>query len=92
MGQEVARWFANTEVKQHSNELARIERQEEKAAAEVGAITRTTERAMMAGLLITRTRNMAEQVAPDAAEKLAMFDIASTGALMSVISNVSKGR
>ncbi|MDX2974386.1 hypothetical protein [Kribbella solani] len=92
MSQEVARWFANAEVKQHSNELARIERIEEKAAAEIGLVARTTERAMMAGLLITRVRNMAEQVAPDAAEKLALIDIGSTGALMNVISNASKGR
>lgn len=90
MSNEPVLW-RNAEARQHSTELARIERKEEKAAAEVGAITRTTERAMMAGLLITRTRNMAEQVAPDAAEKLALMDIASTGALMNAISNVSKG-
>ena len=92
MSKELSRWLASAEVKQHSTELARIDRKEEKAAAELGAIARTTERAMLAGLCVTRTRNMAEQMAPDAAEKLALFDIASTGAMMNVISNLNKGR
>jgi hypothetical protein len=92
MSNELSRWLASTDVKQHRTELTRVGWREEKAAAELGAIARTTERAMLAGLCVTRTRNMAEQMAPDAAEKLALFDIAATGAMMNVISNLNKGR
>lgn len=80
--------FRSAELKQHGRELDRLERKEEKAAAELGTIARTTERAMLAGLAVTKTRNAAEQLAPDAAEKLALMDLASTGAMLGVIQRV----
>jgi hypothetical protein len=90
LGTEVARWFASGEVRQHHRELDTIWRAEEKAAAQIESIGRTTERAIMAGLCVTRTRNMAEQLAPDAADKLAMFDIASAAAIANVITDLTR--
>lgn len=62
--------FRTAEIRQHSRDLERLDRREEKAAAELGVIARTTERAMLAGLAVTNTRNVAEQLARDIAEKL----------------------
>lgn len=84
--------FRSADARRHGAELARLERNEERAEAELGVIARTTQRAMIAGMVITKTRNAAELLSPDGAEKYALFDLASTGAIVNVIQSAARGR
>lgn len=82
--------FRSADAKRHSAELARLDRSEERAEAVIGAIARTVQRATFAGVIMTKTRNAAEQLAPDGAESYAVFALAGTGAIVNVIQTVGR--
>ncbi|GAB3428655.1 hypothetical protein [Flindersiella endophytica] len=89
-GTELSQWFASPAERQHSRDLAAIERQRDKGMARIRAIAQVADFAMMAGAAVTQTRNQAERIVPDGAEKFAMIDTASTAAIMNVVIDMGR--
>lgn len=72
-------------ARRHARELDRIDRQAERAEAEIDAIGGVTERAIIRTAMVQRTRAAAEHLAPDGAELYALLSIAGATQMGQVI-------
>lgn len=89
---EPTRWFPSPIERQHSRDLAALDRRCELAEEEAASIARLEARANFEKMKTTLVRRQAEHIAPDGADDYAMISMASTMAIVNVITRHSRGR
>jgi len=89
---EPTRWFPSAVERQQSRELAALDRRSELAEEEAASIVRLEARANFEKTKATLVRRQAERIAPDGADDYAMISMASTMAIVNVITRYGRGR
>jgi hypothetical protein len=88
----VIRWLTGTPAdRQHSREMAEIERRGERANLKVAIVGHVAKRAMVETTQTNLIRQEAERVAPDGSELYAMIAVAAAVEFTEVISRINRG-
>lgn len=87
-----ARWFPNAVERQHSRDLAALDRRSELAQGELASLGQLEARATFEKMKAGALRREAKRLDPDGAEHYDMISAAATVAMVNVIERFSRGR